>query len=345
MENLLFYTDLHIDKNSLEECKLILDEIASLIKEHNITKVINLGDSFDTLKPSSIELDLFSQFVTKINIPIIVLAANSHESSTNEDSVLNHFGILNNNITVVKEYIDGDLYCGHFIVSEAKKGMGSTVSKKDLEKYTHVLLGHQHDFEKIKPNCVQLGSCRFVDFGEDPSIKKKVAICLDYKGEHEKWGFLDLKSPYPAVNIEVGEITELKKSKKGSKEAISAPKNASIPETSDNTDNEKESKIAPINPSNLAEIKALCEKLDKLDKKTKVRVIFKDYSLWREFLPFYQAYKDKFVIFVDKKDFIINIDVVKEKNKDISIKNSFIKFLEVNKVEDKIKNILLEEIK
>ena len=344
--NYLFYTDIHITKESLEECKLVQDEILMLCEKYKIHTVFNLGDSFDGLKPGSAELDLFSDFVKKLNRPLILLVANSHESETHTESVVNHFGILNDNITVVKDYHDeGKLYCGHFIINESKENKGSlsgTKSKKDLKDYKFVVLGHGHNFEIIKPNVCQLGSCRYVSFGEDENIKKKVAIVLDYGEDKEKWGFVDLLSPYPIVNIEVS----LKIESKPSKTAIRDTNSVKTADITVDTNDPKSSISQAQTSQNTAKIKELCQKLDKLAPLTKVRIIFKDYSLWREFLPFYQTYKEKFIIFRDKKDFIIEDKVITQGKSDTqTVVESLKKYLIANKVEQKIQDILLEELK
>lgn len=166
--NILLFSDLHITKQDLPECISILEEIISLCNEHKINKIIILGDSFDSLHPDSDVLDIFAQFIKKLgDREIIILIADSHESETKQKSILNHYGILAENIKLMKEYQDDDyMYCGHFIIKEAKKNFGATKSKNDLKKYKFVFLGHQHEYEIIKPNICQLGSCRFVDFGE-----------------------------------------------------------------------------------------------------------------------------------------------------------------------------------
>ena len=113
------------------------------------------------------------------------------------------------------------------------------------------------------------------------------------------------------------------------------------------TNFELNTKITPTKSSNLSKIKMLCQKLDKLPKETKIRIISRDYELWRDFLPHYNKYKEKFFVFRDKKDFLINAikDTVTEKKEQKSLKESLIKFMQENKIEKKIRDILLEEIK
>jgi hypothetical protein len=98
----------------------------------------------------------------------------------------------------------------------------------------------------------------------------------------------------------------------------------------------------------LGSFKALSDllaKLDKLPAQTKVRIIFKDYQNWVNFLPYYERYKNKFILFKDKKDFIMDNNLVIAKQENLPLKESLINWLEKNKVDEKIKQILLEELK
>ena len=68
--------------------------------------------------------------------------------------------------------------------------------------------------------------------------------------------------------------------------------------------------------------------------------------MWKDFLPFIPKYQEKFVLFKDKKDFLISDNsLISAKNETISLKESLIRYLEITKVDDIIKKILLEEIK
>jgi len=177
-----------------------------LCNQYRVDKVINLGDTFDVLKPSSQELDVFSTFIHRLNRPITIIAADSHESETQTVSILNHFGILNKTINVVKEYRDGNhLYCGHFTLKESLSNYDAKLSKENFKDYVYVFLGHQHTHEVIKPNILQLGSCRYVDFAEAKDKQKIVALITDYGTQSEKLHLLKLKSPIPMIEIILGE--------------------------------------------------------------------------------------------------------------------------------------------
>jgi DNA repair exonuclease SbcCD nuclease subunit len=315
MNNYLFFSDLHLTQNSITECKDILEEIDSLCTHYNITQVFDLGDTFDKISPSSEELDIFASFVSHLNRPIVILAANSHESTTYTNSVLNHFQLLKETITVVKEYIDFPLYCGHFIIKDSQKNYGGTVDRKTVQQYPFVLLGHGHNPEKIGANIIQLGSCRFVDFGEDKTAKKQIAVCLNYKEEKQKWLFIPLKSAISMYDI-----------------VIDAFRSKAQPASSENAffDN----------------ISALSDYLNQLSSKSKVRLIFKNYSLWTEFLSVAKTYKEKFVLFAEKKDFVLSdIALGSAKNETVSLKENLLTWINKNKIDNKIKDILLEEIK
>jgi DNA repair exonuclease SbcCD nuclease subunit len=199
MNNILLYSDLHITQSCLKECSIILEEISMLANKYKIDTLINLGDTFDGLKPSSSELDIFATFIKNNNDKKhIIIAASSHESETNEISILNHYGILTNNVQIVKEYKDeSHLFCGHFFLKESNKNFGAKLSKENFKNYLYVFLGHQHSYELLKPNVCHLGSSRYVDFAEADDKQKIVAIISDYGTEAEQVHFLKLKSPIP----------------------------------------------------------------------------------------------------------------------------------------------------
>jgi DNA repair exonuclease SbcCD nuclease subunit len=164
--NYLIFGDLHINKQDLPEVKEVLDEIYLLKVKHNVGKIFILGDSFDKINPSSIEIDMLVEFLVKCDVPIVLIAADSHESTSRENSIVNHFGVLNSKIEVVKEWTDNRMFCGHFTLTESKINFGATRSKREFESYKYVFLGHQHTWELIPRNICQVGACRYIDFLE-----------------------------------------------------------------------------------------------------------------------------------------------------------------------------------
>jgi DNA repair exonuclease SbcCD nuclease subunit len=304
MKNILIYSDIHLIEKDIVECNLVFDEIVQLCKTHSVDTVISLGDNFDNNHPNALELNSFAEFIKKLsNREIILLAAQSHESETTELSSVDIYGILTPNVKVVKEYIDEDkLYLGHFIVSEAIKGkFGNTVSKNTLKKYKNVFLGHQHQYEIIKPNVCQLGSCRWINFDESQDKNKVVCLIEGYNTENPKISYLPLLSPYPMIDV----VTSSNPSKTG------------------------------VSASNLG---GLTDILDQLPQKTKIRVLFDQYDLWRSFLPLENRYKEKFNLFKIKKDFTTNEIIIAKKEKQ-PLKESLEKWMNVNKVDNKIRQI------
>jgi len=326
--NILFASDFHIIESDLTEINTIFNELLIIKDKYCINKLIIAGDSFDKVNPTSKELDCLSTFLKTINTPTILLAANSHESISQTESVVNHFGILKDNINVVKEYIDDNkLFVGHFIVNQSSKNFGATIDVTTLKQYRYVILGHGHNHEMSTSNWCQLGSIRHVDFGEDQNIHKIVAVCEDYDSLRPRWKFIPLNSPYPMITLELGKKVVL-----GGSNAIPEPK-IIVPRGQD------QGKI-PVFDS----ISAITTYLDQLDPKTKVRIIFQDYGIWREFIPLSETYKNKFFKFVEKKDFILTANLQNQTKENISLKESLIKFLDTNKVDESIKKILLGEL-
>ena len=314
MNNLLIFSDLHILEKDLDECSLVTSEIISLADKFKVDTVISLGDNFNNINPNPIELNFLANFINKLeNRQIILLAAQSHESINKELSVLDHYGILNNNVKVVKEYIDRNLlYCGHFYVKESLKGKyGTTISKEQLKQYRQCYLGHQHSFQIIKPNTCQLGSCRFINFDEIES-HKTVAIIENYEEHMPKTSFIALSSPYPMK----------------------------VYHLSTSSSNPPENNLYHLN------IGSLKAELDQLSLKTKVKVIIEDFSSFKEFISFEVQYKSKFVKFIRENKFELSTQIYNiESKRDTKIKPELEKYLADKKIDKEICNILLTEIK
>jgi len=85
--------------------------------------------------------------------------------------------------------------------------------------------------------------------------------------------------------------------------------------------------------------------LEKLGEKTKVRVIFKDYTTWREFLPYSTIFKKKFASYKEKREFILDLVASPNKAENASLKESLIKYLDASKTPEEIRKILLGELK
>ena len=332
MRNILLFSDLHISQSSLKECILILEEIGMLANKYNIDTLINLGDTFDSLKPSSKELDIFATFINRLgNKQHIILAANSHESTTQEESILNHYGILSNNIRIVKEFKDNHhLYCGHFSLKESLSNYDAKLSKENFKGYAYVFLGHIHSYQMIKPNICHLGSCRYVSFAEAQDKQKVVVLISNYGTEKEGVHFLKLKSPIPMKELYLQKKDEKSPNSEVSQQGLTEEKG-------------KESVILGVK-QDILELQAT---LDQLNPKTKVKIKILDFESYREFLPLINKYNAKFETF----KYITDFEVISEKGDNnaktemTSFKESLSNYLKNNKIDESIRKILEEEIK
>jgi len=313
MNNILIFTDLHISKDSLDECIVIQDEIIALCNEADIDTVINCGDTFDSLKPSSQELDVFANFVSKLNRKLYIVVANSHESETPKESILNHFSILHPLVQTAKEFIFDDyLYCGHFIVKEAQINFGATKTKEDMKQYKLNFLGHSHHFEVIKPNVCQLGSSRFVSFDEAEDKQKVVALVRGYRQNAEKTTFVRLKSVYPMQVLLIGQSL----------------------------------KTAPINPPQKAFFLAEGQKtLLELDPKTKIKVKIQDFDTFKSYLTLEPQFQSKFVKYVRENDFELTSNNPEQEKDNKSLEENLDIYLKENNINSDVQQILREEIK
>jgi DNA repair exonuclease SbcCD nuclease subunit len=320
--NKLFFSDIHIKISELEECSLVLNEILSLCEQYNIDEVFDLGDTFDKINPESECQDLFASFIKRLNRPITIISARSHESKSAEENILKHYGILSDKVTVVKEYNDEKyLYLGHFIVKESKKNYGGTINKIDLKQYHCVVLGHGHSWEVIPANIMQLGACRYIDFAESEDKSKNITICENYKTRENKWNTIALQSPYPMRDIYL-RLNE------------------------QNIDKQVDIKAKMTQPTkaivySIEQFRAI---LNNLNSKSKIRVIFDDFESYKQVINILSEYKEKFVLFQEKKNYLIQNKEFAVAKK-IDLKESLTAYLNDKKVNDEVKNILLEEIK
>jgi DNA repair exonuclease SbcCD nuclease subunit len=308
-----------------------LDEILSLSEEYKIDAIINLGDTFDSLKPSSLELDLFSSFIKKWDKPIINIIAQSHESESSEVSILNHFALLNDNIKVIKQYEDKGYFYGHFYTKEVNP-FGTTKTKEDLKKYFKSFLGHWHGRFLIKSPYIYFpGSCRWVSFSEIEDLQKGVIIIMDYQGVNERIEWVALKSPIPMKLLELQE----KSGKIAEKSVIKDTKDDNKPKTTSTT-----------TPKKSLSFGEGVKWLDSIPPKTKVKVKIMDFNSYKQFLLVEQKYKDKFHKFVRENNFEIMSQVSSSKKKDSeNLEQSFDRFAKEKMVDEEIQGIIKKEIK
>lgn len=83
-----------------------------------------------------------------------------------------------------------------------------------------------------------------------------------------------------------------------------------------------------------------------LSPNTKVRIIFTDFISYKAILNDLPEYRTKFIMFKEMKNFNISEQLIASKtDTNTDLIASLKEWLEKNKVDDNIKNILLKEIK
>lgn len=208
------FGDLHEELDALDEIDSILEEFCEIAKENKCNIGIQLGDWCDKVRLYGTELyrmvghakllkDLFELF--------IILKGN-HDTESTQISIidfLEYFGIkIANDETLLKTKF-GNILLGHWFLKESKDAFGThqRYTLEELKKkypYDYCLIGHQHDFQKIDEKTYHVGSSRYVNFGENADLKKRVFI-INEKGLQ----FIELKSVIPIYNVST--LAELEK--------------------------------------------------------------------------------------------------------------------------------------
>lgn len=201
----LFVADLHIEEKSIEELELIFQEIFS----YKADKIVQLGDWYDSYKPSPLALNFGTSIARQMKKQykdVTILDGTGKHSVLNGESVtryLQHLGIKTVGIEHKLE-IDGlNIFVAHWMLKQSKLEHGTaTCGIKDLkDKYDFILLGHQHSFQELlKDRIFHLGSCRFQNFNEVCDPYKQIAIL-----ENGVLTFIPLKSPTPMIDLVTGD--------------------------------------------------------------------------------------------------------------------------------------------
>jgi predicted phosphodiesterase len=159
----LIFTDPHIEEKALDELEIIFKEIFS----QNADKLIMCGDYYDKKRPTAREIIFGTKwaYFFKKKFKNVIFLRGNHDKTEDISNIdyLEYFGI-----EIVDEYVDSENnYFGHFMVNESACEYGTRkCSIKDLEKYKFVILGHYHSYQKLAPNAIHLGACRYVNFNE-----------------------------------------------------------------------------------------------------------------------------------------------------------------------------------
>jgi DNA repair exonuclease SbcCD nuclease subunit len=198
--------DIHLDEVSAEECYDIAYEIVKIKRDRidGPCDILFLGDICDKNKLNAVELDKLLGFfqIFKSTFRELIIIKGNHDQYDSDSSIvdfLNYFDIQ----IEADEFVYNDCLFGHFFTDKSTSAFGRYRYKiEDLKKkYKYTLLGHQHDFQQLAENIYHVGSIRFIDFGERPDIKKRIAILTD------KIEFVELTYTMPIYDVCM--ITEL----------------------------------------------------------------------------------------------------------------------------------------
>lgn len=288
----IVFTDPHITLDSIEELDNVFSEINDLSTYYKANRIICLGDYYHRtrLHPKELDFGTYEALRLAKDKEFIMIKGNHPAIDDNNSSVtyLEHVGIK-----VVEQFIDNNMFFGHFMTEDSSQTGRQYVAEaptmfdkyekyvKDIKHYDLVLLGHQHNFQKLDSHIFHLGSCRWVSFGEVADTEKYITII-----DNEKFNFLPLLSPIPMVDVDS------------------------------------------------------VDKLIDIDNQTKVRLIFKSFKQFKYEINKIGSFKNKFVDFKIKLDFITEHEKIETSNK--STHNIIKEWLD-NIIDDDIRTLLKEQ--
>lgn len=211
---ILVLGDLHIEEDSFNECVEIAEEAAGIGERAGCDTIVQLGDLCDKNKVNGWELDLLT-FVVKHwekKFKNVIIMSGNHDKSQKGMTILNYLKWLD--IPLYEdEYIDkeNNILFGHYFLDKSLGAFGKyKYTTEEVKNYKYVILGHQHDYQRITDNIYHLGSARYTSFGESEALKKKVAII-----DGDKLDFFELTSTIPL--FKVSSLEELDKLPKRAK--------------------------------------------------------------------------------------------------------------------------------
>lgn len=193
--------DLHIDERSIPEIDSIFsNDILSIESD----RFIQLGDWFQSNRPTPLELTYSTQLVLKLKQhykEIVILSGTGEHDLLHNESVISHLASLGVK-TIKGDYIDNTILYGHFMVNESRFAFGTArCGLKDLEKYQYVFLGHQHSPQDLTTTIFHIGSIRYCSFNEVED-RKQIMILQDGLIAN-----IELKSLIPM--LDVTDVTKL----------------------------------------------------------------------------------------------------------------------------------------
>lgn len=198
--------DLHVEENSIEECAGIILEVCNIARKLTLSgsnwakkpRIIQIGDLCDKNKLNGKELFSLTSFVNllKVNCYQVIIQEGNHGRTDKFDHIVNYLSFLGIQV-FGDEYIEKDIMYGHWFVDKSNGAFGHYKYKvEDLSKYRYVILGHQHDPQQITERIFHLGSARYTSFGENASLRKRIAVITGDNIE-----FVELESVIPLYKV------------------------------------------------------------------------------------------------------------------------------------------------
>lgn len=199
MSKKLIFTDPHIEEKALGELEEIFQEIYSL--EEKVDALYMLGDYYDKKKPTPREILFGTKWAVKFKkkFKTIMFLEGNHDRTEDFSTVdyLEYFGIK-----ILSDLEENNVKYGHFMTNKSLMEYGThKYTVTELSKYDLVLLGHQHQQQKIGKNIYHLGSIRYLSFNEVHDKHKYMYILEDKKLKE-----IPLKSPIKMYEISTGDV-------------------------------------------------------------------------------------------------------------------------------------------
>jgi len=209
---IIIFSDPHVTESSINELEGIF---TGIVRKYAASKNLLLcaGDFFDKKRPTPLEIKFGAKWAKRFNIQFKKFVMLTGNHPTIDDTITSVDYLYYIDTIIRKSIIIEEVYIGHHFINGSSKAFNEPVVPLEIRKYRYVLLGHQHQPQKINDNSYHIGSCRFTTFGELDSEPKRVAV-ID--GEDLKWELLTEVIPIK----EVFSVEELKKVDKNTKVRI-----------------------------------------------------------------------------------------------------------------------------
>lgn len=225
---LTFIADLHLSLNNrINDFKKVLMEQV-LPEANNSSKFYILGDVFHDRRPHPVEMNIFREFIAKVNVPTLIITGN-HDENLNASTIDEfQFWDCYPRIEVLKPpiidivndvvlYLDHAQYEGaklgpsnlNLNIREAKKlkNLPTIIAPEDPQsrKFDFYVFGHVHKAQMLRtsPPTLYVGSIERIDFAE--RNEDKFMFQIDEKTKKYGYKKLDIRPMYQ-LEIELANI-------------------------------------------------------------------------------------------------------------------------------------------